>query len=162
MQTVRHTLLVRPINEGDRFRVRRWLGEPHVIQWWGSRSAAEASVALAAESPSALVRIIEREGEAIGYAHALDLADKRLPPAVWQADAFIGAALHRGQGLGAMALGLLRDEVFATTLAVGLVVRVSIRNERAVRAIERVGFKWHSVTPDAQLGPCWLLVAARQ
>ena len=116
---------------------------------------------LATQSPSALVRIVARDGEAIGYTHAVDLGDRRLPAATWHADVFIGAALWRGQGLGADALNLLREEVFATTLAAGLAVRVSIRNERAVRAIERAGFKWHAVMPDALLGPCWVLMAAR-
>ena len=159
--TAKPPCALRPVSDGDRFRVRRWLAEPHVIQWFGSRSAAEAAVAMAAQSETALVRIIERDGDAIGYAHALDLADRRLPPAVWQADVFIGAAPYRGQGIGAVALALLRDEVFATTLAAGLAVRVSIRNERAVRAIERAGFKWDVVEPDAVLGPCWLLLARR-
>ena len=155
------SLHLRPLNDGDRFRLRRWLSEPHVIAWWGSRSAAEASVAMAEASHTALVRMIDLDGEAIGYAHALDLTDAHLPPAVWQADVFIGAAPHRGQGLGAVALAALRDELFAATLAQGLAVRVAIRNERAVRAIERCGFKWHVVVTDAQLGPCWLLLAGR-
>jgi RimJ/RimL family protein N-acetyltransferase len=152
---------LRAVTDGDRFRLRRWLAEPHVIQWWGSRSAAEAAVALAAGSETAVCRIIARDGDAIGYAHALDLADRRLPPACWQADVFIGAQTLRGQGLGATALALLKAELFATTMAHTLAVRVSIRNERAVRAIERVGFKWREVVPDAQLGPCWVLVAER-
>lgn len=154
-------VLLRALTEGDRFRLRRWLAEPHVIQWWGSRAAAEAAVAMAARSPTALARIIAHDGEAIGYTHALDLVDRRLPPGTWQADVFIGAALLHGQGLGADALMALRDEMFATTMAGGLAVRVSIRNERAVRAIERAGFKWHAVVPDAMLGPCWVLVAGR-
>ena len=154
-------LQLRGLTEGDRFRVRRWLSEPHVIQWWGSRAAADAAIAMAEASHTALARMIELNGEAIGYAHALDLTDAHLPAAVWQADVFIGAAPHRGQGIGALALAALRDELFAATLAQGLAVRVSIRNERAVRAIERAGFKWHVVISDSQLGPCWLLLAAR-
>ena len=154
-------VVLRPITDGDRFRLRRWLAEPHVIAWWGSKAAAEAAVALAAQSPTAVARIIERDGDAIGYAHALDLEDRRLPAGTWIADVFIGAAVYRGQGLGAIALAQLSDEVFRTTLAPALAVRVSIRNERPVRFIERAGFKWHAVVPDALLGPCWLLVAVR-
>ena len=155
------TVALRPVSEGDRFRLRRWLSEPHVIQWWGSRAAADAALKLAEESPSAVVRIIEAGGEPIGYGHALDLDERRLPPATWQADLFIGSAAHRGKGLGSAALGMLRDEVFRTTLASALAVRVSIRNEAQVRAVERAGFKWHAVAHDPMLGPCWLLVAAR-
>ena len=154
-------ITLRALTDGDRFRLRRWLAEPHVIAWFGSRGAAEAAVALAAQSPTAVQRIITRDDGAIGYAHALDIEDRRLPPATWHADAFIGSALHRGQGLGARALALLRDEVFATTLASALAVRISINNERQVRAIERAGFRWHTIGPDPVLGPCWWLLAAR-
>ena len=152
---------LRPVTDGDRFRLRRWLAEPHVIQWWGSKAAAEASLALAAQTPSAIARIIEYDGAAIGYVQALDLADRRLPPLTWIADVFIGTASHRGHGHGAQALVRLRAEVFATTLASALAVRVPVRNERQVRAIEKAGFRWRSVAPDTVLGPCWLMVAAR-
>ena len=157
----RSELTLRPVTEGDRFRLRRWLSEPHVIRWWGSKSAAEAAVALAQNSSSALVRIIYKGDEPIGYAQAMDMDDRRLPPATWQADAFIGSMTHRGRGLGALALSQLRDEVFQTTLAAALAVRIPVRNERQVRAIERAGFRWRSVTSDPLLGPCWLLVAER-
>jgi aminoglycoside 6'-N-acetyltransferase len=150
-----------PVTDGDRFRLRRWLSEPHVIQWWGSKSAAEAAMAMAAQSETALIRMIALSDDTIGYAHALDLADATLPPATWQADVFIGAQPHRGKGHGATALALLRDEVFATTLAAGLAVRVAVANERAVRAIEVVGFQWRAVIQDPSLGPCWQMVARR-
>lgn len=152
---------LRPIVEGDRFRLRRWLAEPHVALWFGSRGAAEAAVMVAQQSETALVRIIEHDGEAIGYAHALDLGDRQLPPGTWSADVFIGVPEWRGQGLGAAALALLAEEVFTTTLATGLGVRVAVRNEQAVRAVEKMGFGWQAVMEDALLGPCWLLVARR-
>lgn len=154
-------LRLRPITDGDRFRVRRWLREPHVAQWFGTRGAAEAAVTLAEQSQTALVRIIERGGMPIGYAHAMDIDDTQVPPGAWTADVFIGDVAWRGQGLGAQALALLRQEVFATTLAAGLVVRVSIRNEQAARAIEKAGFRWQAVVDDALLGPCWMMVAER-
>ncbi len=152
---------LRPITDGDRFRVRRWLREPHVAQWFGSRGAAEAAVTLAEQSQTALVRIIEHGGVAIGYAHALDIGDAQVPPGAWTADVFIGVPEWRGRGLGAQALALLARDVFATTLATGLNVRVAVRNEAAVRAIEKAGFKWRSVGEDALLGPCWLMVMER-
>jgi aminoglycoside 6'-N-acetyltransferase len=154
-------LSLKPVTNGDRFRLRRWLAEPHVLQWWGSKSAAEAAMAMAAASETAVARMIALDAELIGYAHALDFADRSLPPATWQADVFIGSEAHRGRGLGAAGLALLRDEVFGTTLAAGLAVRVAIANERAVRAIERVGFRWHAVTSDPSLGACWQMIAER-
>jgi RimJ/RimL family protein N-acetyltransferase len=131
------------------------------MQWWGSKSAAEAAMAMAAQSETSIIRIIVRGDETIGYAHALDLADTSLPPATWQADVFIGAQEHRGQGHGATGLAQLRGEVFATTLAAGLAVRVAVANEGAVRAIEAAGFQWRAIIQDPSLGPCWQMVARR-
>jgi aminoglycoside 6'-N-acetyltransferase len=155
------TVTLRPVADGDRFRLRRWLSEPHVIQWWGSKSAAETAVALATQSETAIVRMINLDDDAVGYAHALDLPDPSLPPATWQADVFIGAEAHRGKGHGATGLALLRDELFRTTLAAGLAVRLAIANESAVRAIEKHGFHWLTVVRDPALGPCWQMVARR-
>lgn len=160
-ETATTVLRLRPITDGDRFRVRRWLKEPHVAQWFGTRGAAEAAVSIAEQSQTALVRIMERDGVAIGYAHALDIDDAQVPPGTWTAEVFIGDAAWRGQGLGAVALALLGSEVFTTTLATGLSVRVAVRNEQAVRDIEKAGFKWQAVLNDPLLGPCWMLVKRR-
>jgi RimJ/RimL family protein N-acetyltransferase len=133
-----------------------------VVQWWGSKAAAEASMTMAAQSETALVRMIDIDGEPIGYAHVLDAADASLPVGTWQADVFIGSERHRGLGYGAQALGILRDELFATTLTDAVAVRVGLANERQVRAIERVGFQWRDVVQDPLLGRCWVLVAERR
>ncbi len=118
-------------------------------------------MALAAQSETALARMLVIGDEPIGYAHAVDLADGGLPAATWQADVFIGSSAHRGQGFGAAGLVLLRDDLFQTTLAAGLAVRVAVANERAVRAIERAGFSWRDVVRDPVLGACWQMVASR-
>ncbi len=58
-------------------------------------------------------------------------------------------------------LALLTEEVFATTLAVACSAVVSIRNEAAVRAYERAGFRWLRVLQDPLLGPSWLMLKER-
>ena len=132
-----------------------------MIQWWGSRAAADAAMAMAAQSETAVTRIIEVGGEAVGYAQAMDLADDVLPAGAWQADVFIGDEAARGKGYGAEALRLMRGEVFGATLASALAVKVAIANERQVREIEKAGFVWRGLVSDASLGRCWLLVAER-
>jgi RimJ/RimL family protein N-acetyltransferase len=84
-----------------------------------------------------------------------------LPAGSYEADVFIGSPLHRGKGFGATALVLLASEVFTTTLAVAFGVIVPVRNEAAVRLIERAGFIWREVCHDLLLGPCWVLTAER-
>jgi aminoglycoside 6'-N-acetyltransferase len=158
---------LRPFGPGDRFLVNRWLGEPHVIAWFGSRSSADAELAMAQSSPSSLIRVILLDGAPIGYAQAFDVGvtggarPAALASGSYEADVFIGAEPHRGKGYGARALALLRSEVFSSTLAIAVGVIVPVRNEIAVRMIERAGFVWREVCHDPLLGPCWVMTTER-
>src|SRR5262249_20406750 len=153
---------LRPATPGDRFLIRRWLGDPAVQERWGGAAGGEAAVTLAMDSATALPRMIELGGTAIGYAHAVEIgvwAEERpadLPAGTWDIDLFIASAEHRGQGLAQAALVLLIEEVFSTTLAVACSAVVSVKNEAAVRAYERAGFRWLRIWPDPLHGPCWL------
>jgi aminoglycoside 6'-N-acetyltransferase len=157
------SIALREAQAADRFLVNRWLAEPHVAAWFGSRAVAEAEIALARQSPTALCRIVMAGAEAIGYAQAVDRAaagavpDPGIPSGSYEADVFIGVANYRGQGHGGTALALLATEVFATTLTPCLVITVPLRNEPAVRLVERAGFRWLRVAADPLLGPCWLM-----
>jgi aminoglycoside 6'-N-acetyltransferase len=161
-------LTLRPAMQEDRFRIRRWLADPAVQEWWGNAASAEAGITLAMESATALPRIIERDGVPVGYAHAVEVglwAEERpadLPPGTWDVDMFIASAEHRGQGLGTAALSMLADEVFATTLAIACSALVSIRNEAAARSYERAGFRWQRVWQDPLFGPCWVMLRERR
>jgi RimJ/RimL family protein N-acetyltransferase len=167
MDAASSSITLRSATPGDRFMVRRWLADPQIEAWWGSQASAEAEIALAMESPSALCRIIESAGQPIGYAHAVDaglwgdVLPAQIPPGCWDIDIFIGAPSHRGQGVGSRAVELLAREVFATTLAVACCMVASVRNEAAIRAYEHAGFRWVSVWNDPASGPCWVLLKQR-
>jgi aminoglycoside 6'-N-acetyltransferase len=160
-------ITLRPATPEDRFRIRRWLADPAVQEWWGNAASAEAGITLAMESATALPRIIEQGGTPIGYAHAVEIgvwAEERpedLPAGTWDVDLFVASAEHRGKGLGHAALQLLTGEVFATTLAVACSAVVSVRNEAAARAYERAGFRWLRIWSDPLFGPCWLMLKER-
>jgi aminoglycoside 6'-N-acetyltransferase len=158
---------LRPATAEDRFRIRRWLAEPEVGAAWGNAGSAEAEINLAMGSEAAICRIIECEGAAIGYAHAMEiglLGDERpadLAAGTWHVNVLIASQPHRGRGLESAALTLLTEEVFATTLAVGCAGAVSIRNEAGVRAYEQAGFRWQRIAHDRLLGPSWLMLKER-
>jgi aminoglycoside 6'-N-acetyltransferase len=122
---------------------------------------------MALSSQHALCRIIEEGDEAVGYAHAVDATlwgedlPQDLEPGTWDLDLFIASEEHRGKGAGQAALALLKDEVFASTLAVAVCVFPSVRNERAVRAYEKAGFCWKRIWNDPYSGPSWFMVARR-
>jgi RimJ/RimL family protein N-acetyltransferase len=158
---------LRPAVRADWDLIRGWLGRPDIQEWWGPLSATEAEVNVALSSDHALCRIILVGGKPVGYAHAVDatLWGETLPqdllPGTWDLDLFIATEEHRGKGVGQAALAQLRDEVFASTLALAVCVFPSIRNERAVRSYERAGFRWKRIWNDPHSGPSWFMVAER-
>lgn len=160
-------VILRPASEADWPLISRWLARPDIEDWWGPAASTEAEIRLALEQTAAISRIIEVDGVAVGYAHAVDAAiwGEALPddlaPGTWDLDIFIASETHRGQGVGQTALRLLRDEVFETTLAIAVAVFPSIANERAVRAYERAGFHAKRVLRNGAYGLSWFMVAER-
>ncbi len=168
MQSVsEHSVTLLAVQGGDRFLIRRWLGEPHVATWWGERSTAEAKVAVAQSSDGALSRMIEIDGRPVGYAHALDVAHSwgvlppDIPAGAYEVDLFIGERAAIGAGVGRIAIDRLVREVFATTLTPACAAVVPIRNERAVRGYEQAGFRWVSVWHPTGRDACWIMVRNR-
>ncbi len=147
--------------------IRGWLVRDDIQEWWGPASATETEVNMALNSEHGLCRIIEAGGAPVGYAHAVDATiwgedlPQDLAPGTWDLDLFIASEEHRGKGVGQTALSLLKDEVFASTLAVAVCVFPSIRNERAVRAYEKAGFQWKRIWNDPYMGPSWFMIAER-
>lgn len=160
-------ITLRPARRADWDMIRRWLSRPDIQDWWAPLAQTEAEVNMALQSDHALCRIIECDDEPVGYAQAVDAAiwgddlPQELEAGTWDLDLFIASEDKRGQGVGQIALAILKDEVFATTLAVAVCVFPSIKNERAVRAYEKAGFKWKSLWNDPALGPAWFMVAER-
>ncbi len=161
------SVTLRPAARSDWDLIRGWLARSDIQDWWGPLAATESEVNMALSSQHALCRIIEADGQAVGYAHAVDatLWGEALPedlqPGTWDLDLFIASEEHRGRGVGQAALALLKEEVFASTLALAVCVFPSIRNERAVRAYEKAGFRWKRIWNDPHAGPSWFMVAER-
>ena len=107
-------IALRPATRADFDLIRRWLARPDIQDWWGPVSATEAEVNMALSSGHAICRVIEVDGVAVGYAHAVDatLWGENLPdelePGTWDLDLFIAAEA------GATAViqpgGSMRDE----------------------------------------------------
>ena len=158
---------LRRATRGDWDLIHGWLQRPDIQDWWGPLSATESEVNMALGSSHAMCRIIVAGRQPVGYAHAVDATlwgdnlPQDLEPGTWDLDLFIASEEHRGKGVGQAALALLKDEVFASTLAVAVSVFPSVRNERAVRAYEKAGFRWKRIWNDPYAGPSWFMVAQR-
>jgi ribosomal protein S18 acetylase RimI-like enzyme len=159
---------LRPALPGDWGLIHSWLQRGDVQRWWGSLSAAEADVRSALQTPMGLCSIILLEGRPVGYAQAQDagthFADpmgRDIPGALtagtFRLDVFVGEPSVRRRGVGQAAVRLVAEEVFATSLAVGVIVVVAISHEAAVRMYERLGFTWVRVVHDPLFGPSWLM-----
>lgn len=160
-------IALHPPRPADWDRVRAWLRQPEIQAWWGGLGAAEAEIAIAAESPSALCRMIVADGVMIGYGQATDadlVASTRtegLPSGAYIAALFIADPAHRRRGAGEAALAALTREVFSSTLAIACATVVPVRFEPAVRAAERAGYRWIGVNDDAATGQSWLMLKER-
>ncbi|MGI9522032.1 MAG: GNAT family N-acetyltransferase [Hyphomicrobiaceae bacterium] len=158
---------LRPVNNADWTTIRQWLARPDIQRWWGPSAATEAEVIAVLGTDLAIARMIQVNGVDVGYGHAADASlwgndlPDDLPPGTWDLDIFIAAQGYRGKGIGPSALALLREEVFATTLAVSVSVFPSIENEQAVRAYEKIGFRWKRIWDDPVHGPSWFMVYDR-
>lgn len=161
------SVALRPVRAKDFDVVRGWLALPEIEAWWGPATATQAEVQIAMTSGHAICRIIEADGEPAGYAHAVDAtlwgADlpQDLEPGTWDLDLFIARPQLRGRGVGAEALRLLKLEVFSSTMALAVCVFPSVRNEAAVRAYEKAGFRWKRIWNDPHMGPSWFMIAER-
>ncbi len=158
---------LRPAFDRDWHVIRGWLALPDIQRWWGPNAASEAEVITAIGSDLAIARMVQFDGQDVGYGHAVDAAvwgadlPSDLDAGTWDLDIFIAEPAMRGKGVGPRALELLRDEVFSTTLAVAVCVFASIENEQAVRAYEKIGFRWKRIWDDPVDGPSWFMIYER-
>ncbi|MGF1650431.1 MAG: GNAT family N-acetyltransferase [Hyphomicrobiaceae bacterium] len=158
---------LRPATLGDWDLIRSWLNLQEIQDWWGPATRTEGGVLAALKSEHALARIIEVDGCDVGYIQAVDATlwgeqlPSELPPGTWDIDLFVADQGIRGRGVGSQALRMIRDEVFATTLAPAVCIFASVENERAIRAYERAGFAWQSVWHDPVQGPSWFMICGR-
>ena len=66
------SVTLRPATRQDTALIRSWLAHPDIQAWWGPLSSTEAEVNIALGSDHAICRIIECDGVAAGYCHAID------------------------------------------------------------------------------------------
>ena len=155
---------LRPATAEDGFLLRRWLKDPAIEACSGNRASAEAEIALARLSATALMRIVTWQARPIGYAQALEVGlrsgsqPREIPAGSWDTQVWI---VPSPTSVLAAIPAVLAAEVFATTLAVACCGLISIRQETMVRAYEQAGFRWRRIWHDPLFGPAWLMLKER-
>ncbi len=158
---------LRPAQAADRFRLRRWLDDPALLLWWGTKSSVEAEIAVALESDNHYLTIIEKDAQPVGLALAADAAmlgtvekPATVEPGTYAIDVFVAPPETRAADSTA-AIGLVAAEVFATSFAIACCSMVSIKSEPVARAYEKAGFTWREIWHDRYRGPCWVMLLPR-
>ncbi|MGI9422741.1 MAG: GNAT family N-acetyltransferase, partial [Hyphomicrobiaceae bacterium] len=95
---------LKPATDHDWQTIRGWLARPDIQRWWGPSAASEAEVIVALGTEHAIARMVQVDGNDVGYGHAVDASlwgddlPDDLAPGTWDLDIFIAEPAYRGRG----------------------------------------------------------------
>ena len=151
----------RPMLAADLPLVRRWLAEPHVVQWWGDPAEQYGLVSGDLDEPAMDQFMISTAGTDFAYLQCYDLTAWESgfgehPRGTLGIDQFIGEPGMIERGHGSAFIRAFADERLRRG-APRIVTDPDPANARAVRAYEKAGFEKAGMvdTPD---GPALLMV----
>ena len=151
----------RPMSRDDLRLIRRWLGTPEVVRWWGRPDEQYALVSGDLDHPDMDQFIVALDGDPIGYIQCYALSTWNqgfgtLPAKTRGIDQFIGVPDMIGRGHGSGFIRQFVDRVLNLGIP-RVVTDPDPGNARAVRAYARAGFQGDRIvdTPD---GPALLMV----
>ena len=155
------TYAFRPMSATDLPAVRRWLGTPHVSQWWHDPSEQFELVSGDLENPDMAQFIVAADEREFAYLQCYNLSAWNTgfgpqPQGTRGLDQFIGEADMLDRGHGSAFIRAFADALLAAGTP-RLVIDPDPANARAIRAYEKAGFRRGRVvdTPD---GPALLMV----
>jgi aminoglycoside 6'-N-acetyltransferase len=140
-------VVLRPVADADRARLREILAEPEVARWWGLSSVvsapaepAEDEVELAIELGDDVVGVIQyAEENEPDYRHA-------------GVDIYLTTSVQ-GQGVGPDAIRTLARYLFEERGHHRLTIDPAASNARAIAAYAKVGFKPVGIMRQYERGP---------
>jgi aminoglycoside 6'-N-acetyltransferase len=154
----------RPMTAGDLPLVRRWLGLPHVGEWWGDPEEQYALVSGDLDEPAMDQFIFSTAAGPFAYLQCYDLTEWNSgfgpqPPGTRGIDLFIGEPHMIDQGHGPALIRCFVDDRLRRG-APRIVTDPDPANGRAIRAYEKAAFERNRMveTPD---GPALLMVRNR-
>jgi aminoglycoside 6'-N-acetyltransferase len=140
----------RPMAAADLLMVRRWLAEPHVVQWWGDTAEQFALVSGDLAHPGMDQLIVVTAGRPFGYLQCYDLmtwpdeAFGTQPRGTRAIDQFIGEPDMVDHGHGSAFIRTFVDGLLATGTP-RVLTDPDPANARAIRAYEKAGFRGERV-----------------
>ncbi len=163
-------LSFRPLRLDDLPMIRAWMNVPHAVRWWGREDVSEYEDYIAGRTPifpyvvsygSTPIGLVEwvRFGDHPDFMRTYGVTD----PFATNMDVLIGdpAFVHRGLG-GPMIRRFLTEIVFADPRISTCLIDPEPENRIAIRAYEKVGFRWvRDLADDGEGHPVYLMELTR-
>ena len=175
-------LLIREMEDSDKeyALLLKWLANPSVNEWYENRAGLTLDAIRTKYRPRVVgeshvrAAIIERQHKPIGYLQYYETQKEKYrlkepvleEPNVWAMDIFIGEPSLFGKGLGSASLELMLRFLFDQKGAKKVIIDPDVRNERAIRAYEKAGFRKlkrlkHWETHLGEPTDAWLMVCEK-
>ena len=172
--TSARAITFRPLVTEDLPMMHAWINTTHVAEWWDATPTLEDvsrkyAKRIAGEEPTRSF-VIECDAHPIGYIQTYRIADypeyaAQVAPGENAAgvDLFIGDATQISHGTGSGVLTeFLRTIVFADESIDECILGPEIKNQRAIRCYEKVGFRyWKTVQIPGERAPEYLMRITR-
>jgi aminoglycoside 6'-N-acetyltransferase len=141
-------VILRPVADVDRPRLRSILAEPEVARWWALDGAVSNDGEAADDDEVRLA--IELDGEVVGAIQYGEEDDPDYRHA--SVDIYLTTAVH-GQGVGPDAIRTLARHLFDERGHHRLTIDPAATNARAIAAYGKVGFKPVGIMRQYERGP---------
>ena len=143
-----------PMSDADLPTIQRWLGTPHVAQWWHDPSEQFELVSGDLGHPDMAQFIVTADTREFAYLQCYNLSAWNTgfgpqPEGARGLDQFIGEADMLDRGHGSALIRVFADRLFASGTP-RVVIDPDPANARAIRAYEKAGFRRDRIvdTPD--------------
>jgi len=145
------TLALRPVADADLALIRRWLGEPHVAQWWLTRTTVAQEIddirgAMTGAQPFEVL-VAELDRRPLGWCQWYrwwddpdEARELGVGPDDLGIDYAIGEPSALGQGVGTAMIGALVRHIGSRTDSGDIVVEPDAANRASCRVLEKNGF----------------------
>jgi aminoglycoside 6'-N-acetyltransferase len=143
-------VVLRPVTEADRDRLRAILVEPSVARWWGLPGLGDPTEEWVTLDEESVGFVVEVDGDIVGSIQFYEESDPDYRHA--GLDLFLDTA-HQGQGLGRDAIRTLARYVFEALDHHRLIIDPAAANEAAIRSYGAVGFRPVGVMRAYERGP---------
>lgn len=138
---------LRPAVPADISILEEWDDDPDVAASGGDDDDFDWDHEVPRDVPWRELLIAEEDDRPVGFLQLIDAREEEthywgdIEPGIWAIDIWIGSATDRGRGLGAAMMRLALERCFARPEVHTVFIDPLLRNQRAIRFYERIGFE---------------------